>query len=129
MMLAKFFKEDKMKKTAACVFFIAIVVGVFLFFANRYYEKVPLTPTAKLTVTLKRDKLVGILKENGLKEDVYAALASKLLPEEISLTCIMDFEGENGMQLNLSELSVNGKKIPESISENYLDFKCSLVYN
>ena len=122
-----------MKKTVVCIFVVAVSLGLFLFFGGRHYEKAPITPTAKLTVTLERGKLISLLKENGLQDDVYTVLASKLLPEEISLSCMMNFNSENGMKLSMSELSVNGKKIPDSvlrnISENYLDFKCSLVYN
>ena len=133
MIPANFFKEDEMKKTLFFVFLITAILGMLLFFVNRHHEKAPLVPAAKLTVTLERGKLISLLKENGLQDDVYTVLASKLLPEEISLSCMMNFNSENGMKLSMSELSVNGKKIPDSvlrnISENYLDFKCSLVYN
>lgn len=89
-------------------------------------------PGARISISAERDHVIELLeKDVGRISPLKPFL--RLLPEKFAIDFTVIYTGEEENCIKLDDVTVNGKPIPEevlrNISENYLDFNCSLVYN
>lgn len=109
---------------------VAVVCAIFLLQPEYTGEAQGERGTSvEISVRLSKDKIIELLDKNGVKLNGKALLASALVPDTLKLIFAPTGDGKN----ELSEITLNGQKIPHevltNISENYLDFSCALVYN
>ena len=115
-------------KIICLILAIAVIFGgALLFFERKANQEPAKTPGMEITVRMEREKIIKLLEEKTSLPRL--ELISRVIPEKVEISCRAEFTGDGQKPVTFSEFSINGKKIPRELYENYLDFTCSLVYN
>lgn len=117
------------KKYITAVLCIALLSCVLFIAYTMQPKQQERKPDVKISMRISKDSFISLLEDKGVKLHGKSLMAVSLFPD--TLTLVFDMKAaEKG---TLSEIRINGKKVPHEIlsdiCENYLDFSCDLVYN
>jgi len=117
-----------MKMKNRVLLLIMVIAAVCVFSACEIAKP----PAAEIKMRAERERIISLL-EKDVEKIAPIKPFLRLLPEEVEIVCRLEYTGDENACIRVSEVLVNGSRIPDeilrNISENYLDFSCSLVYN